>query len=42
MSKKRKNVNVCLKMNVDKFWDLLIDSIKLANEKSPVNIKITN
>jgi hypothetical protein len=37
MSKKRKNVHVCLKMNVDKFWQLLINSIRLANEKSPVN-----
>ena len=33
MSKKRKNVHVCLRMNVDRFWQIMIDAIKSANSK---------
>jgi hypothetical protein len=37
--KKRKNVHVCLKMiNVEKFWQIMLDSIKLADTNSPINI----
>lgn len=39
MSTKRKNVYVCMKMNVDKFWNLMIEAIKSANEVSPANLK---
>ncbi len=37
--KKRKNVHVCLKMiDVEKFWQIMLDSIKLADANSPINI----
>lgn len=36
MSKKQKNVHVCMKMDVEKFWQLMIEAIKLANLKTPV------
>ena len=37
MSKKRKNAHVCLKMNVEKFWSLIIDAIEKVNQNSPIN-----
>lgn len=37
MSKKRKNVHVCLKMHVGSFWELMIDAIKKANLCTPIN-----
>jgi inosine-uridine nucleoside N-ribohydrolase len=37
MSKKRKNVHVCFKMKVDKFWNLMLDAIQTANTKTPIN-----
>lgn len=37
MSKKKKNVHVCLKMNLDRFWQIMIDAIKLANLVTPLN-----
>lgn len=36
-SQRGKNAHVCEKMNVDKFWKMMIDAIKLANLKSPAN-----
>lgn len=39
MSKKRKNVHVGLKMNVEAFWKMVLDAIQLANVNSPVNKK---
>jgi pyrimidine-specific ribonucleoside hydrolase len=29
-----KNVNVCLKMNVEKFWGFMLDALSKANESS--------
>lgn len=37
MSKKRKNVHVCMKMHVDSFWELMIAAIKQANLCTPIN-----
>ena len=37
MSTKKKNVHVCTKMDVDKFWSMMTDAIEKANEASPVN-----
>ena len=37
MSQKRKNVHVCTKMNVDKFWSIMIECIHLADKQSPIN-----
>lgn len=39
MSKNKKNVNVCNRMDVDRFWDMIIDSLEKANKKSPANIE---
>lgn len=39
MSTKEKNVHVCTKMNVDKFWKIMIDAIHKAELHSPVNTK---
>jgi purine nucleosidase len=36
MSRERKNVNVCLKMDVEKFWIILIEAYLKANEKSTI------
>ncbi|RMZ97398.1 ribonucleoside hydrolase [Brachionus plicatilis] len=38
MSNKKKNVHVCMKMDVERFWNLLIEAIKSANEVSPANL----
>jgi inosine-uridine nucleoside N-ribohydrolase len=38
LSSKKRNVHVCLKMNVPKFWEIMIESIKQCNEISPANI----
>ena len=35
---KRKNVHVCIKMNVVKFWEMLLDSLKQADLASCLNI----
>lgn len=32
-----KNVNVCLAVDVEKFWDLFMDCLKSANQRSPLN-----
>lgn len=37
MSKKKKNVHVCLKMEVDKFWEMMIEAVHLADAKTPIN-----
>eukprot|EP01119_Soliformovum_irregulare_P015520 TRINITY_DN4370_c0_g1_i3.p2 TRINITY_DN4370_c0_g1~~TRINITY_DN4370_c0_g1_i3.p2 ORF type:complete len:150 (-),score=52.92 TRINITY_DN4370_c0_g1_i3:188-637(-) len=37
MSKGVKNVNVALSVNVDAFWNVLMDAISVANSKSPIN-----
>lgn len=42
LSKKKKNVHVCLKIDSDKFWTLLIESIEKANKNSPANFKKEN
>jgi inosine-uridine nucleoside N-ribohydrolase len=34
MSKKKKNVNVCLKMNVEEFWNKLIKAYNKANDSN--------
>ena len=39
MSSKRKNVHVCTKMDVDKFWAMMIESIRKADLWSPINKK---
>jgi inosine-uridine nucleoside N-ribohydrolase len=36
MSTKPKNVNVCTRLNVDKFWQYLLDAILHANKQSPL------
>ncbi len=36
MSKKPKNVHVCTKMNVEKFWELMLDAVKAADQKTPM------
>ena len=36
MSKKVKNVHVCFKMDVEKFWTLMVEAIKKANDKTPM------
>ncbi len=36
-STKPKNVHVCLKMQVDRFWELMIDAIRRADSKTPIN-----
>lgn len=36
-SNKKKNVHVGLKMDVEKFWDLMIDALQKANQNSPAN-----
>lgn len=33
-----KNVNVCLKVDVPKFWDLFYKCLEKANQKSPLNV----
>ncbi|CAF0730822.1 unnamed protein product [Brachionus calyciflorus] len=38
MSTKKKNVYVCMKMNVERFWELMIEAIKSANQYSPANL----
>jgi len=37
MSSKTKNVHVCTKMNMSKFWNMLIEAIKLCDLISPAN-----
>jgi len=37
MSKQRKNVNVCLKMDVEQFWNMIVDAYTKANEVSKMN-----
>ncbi len=37
MSNKKKNVYVCMSMNVEKFWSLMFDVIKKADLISPCN-----
>jgi inosine-uridine nucleoside N-ribohydrolase len=37
MSKKDKNVHVCLKIDVNEFWNLFYDALKKADLKSPLN-----
>ena len=34
---RKPNVTVCLKVDVDKFWDLQLDAIKHADKNSPLN-----
>jgi ribosylpyrimidine nucleosidase len=36
-TKKKKNVTVVLKMDFDKFWEIMLDSLKKANENSILN-----
>lgn len=36
MSTKRKNVHVCTRLNIDKFWHYLLDAIAHANKQSPL------
>jgi len=38
-SSKPKNVSVAQSMDVSKFWDLMINALKAANEVSPLNKK---
>ena len=40
MSKKPKNVHVCLKMDVERFWNLVQECLHKANAASPVNIVV--
>jgi purine nucleosidase/pyrimidine-specific ribonucleoside hydrolase len=35
---KEKNVHVCHKMDVDKFWEMMLHAIAEANKNSPVNL----
>lgn len=42
MSKLAKNVTVATKVDVDAFWDLLIESLKRANEVSHLNTSFTS
>lgn len=42
MSKKKANVHVCFKMNVDKFWSLMLDAIQVANKMTPINNEFDN
>jgi inosine-uridine nucleoside N-ribohydrolase len=37
MSKKNKNVEVCFKMNVEKFWSLIVDAIEKTNLNTSIN-----
>lgn len=37
MSNKRKNVHVCLRIDIDQFWKLIIDAINQADKMSPLN-----
>lgn len=37
MSKKKKNAYVCFKMDVAKFWELMINAIKNADSASRIN-----
>ena len=37
MSSKPKNVHVCLKIDVNKFWDMMIEAVRLADAKTKVN-----
>jgi len=37
MSNKKKNVHVCTKMNVEKFWSIMLECIRLADKQSPIN-----
>lgn len=37
--RKPKNVQVALKVDVPKFWDMLFEAIERANAASPLNIK---
>ena len=39
-SGKKPNANVCMKMNVDKFWDLMIDAIESAANASTLETKV--
>ncbi|CAF1051969.1 unnamed protein product [Brachionus calyciflorus] len=36
-TEREKNVFVCLKMNVEKFWDLMLDAIRSIGQISPAN-----
>ena len=38
MSTKKKNVHVCTKMNLEKFWSMMVDAIFLADKMSPINV----
>jgi inosine-uridine nucleoside N-ribohydrolase len=35
----KKNVHVCVRMDVDKFWSIMIEFIKRADKHSPANLK---
>jgi len=41
MSKKAKNVHVCVKMNVDKFWELMLEAVKIADQRTPIRDRNT-
>ena len=40
VTNRKKNVHVCTRMNVDKFWDMMIAAIYKADELSPANNKL--
>lgn len=39
LSQLPKNVHVAVKMNVDKFWESMLEAIETSNEKSVLNQK---
>jgi inosine-uridine nucleoside N-ribohydrolase len=40
LSPKKANVHVCMSMNVPKFWDMMLDSVKKCDKISPANRRL--